>query len=1205
MTSVLNPVTLPLTGTSLIEASAGTGKTYHIAALFSRLVLLDHLPVSHILVVTFTKAATAELKTRLRLRLNEALAVLQNTHRNPPDDVMQALLTQALAQESADKLALRLQAAINEFDGASIYTIHGFCQRVLTDYAFLCHVPFDTETAEADPQLLRTFAEDFWRQHVSNNPQLAPLVAASNLTPQTVATELGFLSNRADVRCRPAATVDLAAQQAALQQAWQTVCANFAGMRATFTRIQPQLNGNVYNAKTFAALWTELAAAVDGNNPRYPFSKADKFAKFATETLQEKSKKGQIIADADLATLAPLAAFGTASDALAAAEKAALLQLQLDCFANMRTRMQQHQQNSHQRGYDDLLADVAAALSARNPQAAELAQTLARDWDIALIDECQDTDPLQYRIFKTAFADQNRPLLMVGDPKQAIYSFRGADIHAYLQAAADTPPGQRHSLSTNYRSHQALVQSIGHVFSGKTRPFVLDGIDYTPVAAHREHSALQPALPALTVRWLHEYVEVNERGKELLPNKEALRQRAADWCADEIAAMINAGTQGCLKYNRASPEQSPQWQPMQAGNIAVLVRTHNEGKMVAKSLKQRGVASVSLGNQSVFISTEAPALAALLRFWLVPQRVENLRYVLGSTLFAWTAEQLFALNQDDSALNHWLQLAQNARDTWQQNGVYAAIQAFASATGLESSLLVRRNERSLTNFWQLAELLADAAQNLPTPAALVQWLAQQISDPGRQHSEDAMLRLESDDALVKIVTMHAAKGLEYPVVFCPFVWDGKDAVTNAWNVIHHGGEPELVHRDLLSEHDQTALREDSMGELLRLYYVAFTRARERLVLYAAAGSSLIDNPFAYLLDGQPDGRLADSRQYWEARKDNAVSTLQAAWRQCLHTAPADTDFDWQSGAPVPCVVAPQNAPSEPYHALILPPRAFDFVRFTSFTALSRHTTAPEADEELNPQIDIAEAASALPHSDNTEPETPLLAFARGMNAGLCLHALLEQTDFTQPAAAQSTVYPPLLRRFGFADTPLNDLLPMIDAVRECHLFSDTTLADIPATHRSVEMDFMLHIADFALPSLQAWLAQPHLGLPENCIQAARQLDFATVNGFVNGAIDVVCEDTQGRVCVLDYKSNYLGNRLTDYHTTAMNQAMAEHHYYLQALIYSIAVARFLQTQNRLPETLSVRYLFLRGLNNHNNNGVWCWDIATADLAPWLGAHDKA
>ena len=251
-------------------------------------------------------------------------------------------------------------------------------------------------------------------------------------------------------------------------------------------------------------------------------------------------------------------------------------------------------------------------------------------------------------------------------------------------------------------------------------------------------------------------------------------------------------------------------------------------------------------------------------------------------------------------------------------------------------------------------------------------------------------------------------------------------------------------------------------------------------------------------------------------------------------------------------------------------------------------------------MDAAEAA-ILPHTDEADapPENDLLAFARGPQAGVCLHALLEETDFALGAEAQAERYPPILAQHGFGHTDATLFYPMIDAVRRTPLWPQSSLAAIPAAQQLAEMGFVLHMQDFSLPRLRAWLAQPHIGLPEICVQAAQWLDFATVNGFLNGFIDLTCQDAQGRVAVIDYKSNHLGNRLADYHSEAMNRAVAEHHYYLQALIYAIAVARHLKLRAALPAVLSVRYLFLRGLVAGSPNGVWQWDIASADLAEWL------
>lgn len=1207
MNQALNPITMPLQGTSLIEASAGTGKTFNIAALFARLILLEQLPVDAILVVTFTKAATAELKTRLRTRLNQALALLQNQLPSQQNDpVLQQLIDKARSQSDDASLILRLQAAITQFDSAAVYTIHGFCQRILTDYAFLCQTPFITEISDTDPEILCRFAEDYWRREISNQTDFANLAFARKLTPAKLMQEVSKYCGLTNLQIRTPPETNLSALTSHLQQLWQQLSEQFNDIQQAFWQLHPLLNGSTYRSQSYEQFFHELQQILQTQPPSYTFPKSfsEKFARFDANYLKQKTKKEQILNQQLVTTVSILAEFGLALEARQTAENHLALQLQINCLQYVRQCLQEHRRNSHQRSFDDLLADVTAALSSANPHAATLATALAQTWHIALVDECQDTDPLQYHIFKTAFADQQRPLIMVGDPKQAIYRFRGADIHAYLRAAADTPIQQRYTLTTNYRSHQALVQSIAELFATKELPFILDGIDYPTVQAQATYGNLHhcnsdSTPPAVIVRWLHEKITVNEKGDELIPNKDSLRACSAECCAHEIAAMINQGLRGELTLGSRS---------LLAGDIAVLVHSHKEGHLIAKALKRCGIMSVSLDNQSIFNTSEADAIAALLHFWLQPQQTQILRFVLGGVLFGWTAAQLAELNRNENTLNHWIQLALNAREQWQQYGIYTAIQWFATQTGLESNLLNQRNERSLTNFWQLAELLATTEQTIPTANALLAWLEQAITL--RQTTNDShLLRLESDEALVKIVTMHASKGLEYPIVFCPFAWDGKAAINHLeqWHRLHQQDNIELVPQYLLNEHDKSELNEESMAEQLRLYYVAFTRAREQLIIYSAACSSTASNPLAWLLSEGKNATLAETQLFWQTtHKKNLISTLYHSWQNFLSQTTTPALFSWCEGTVASEVVPAERIGNEPLQAVDIRLPPFTTIRYTSFTSLSQqHTDHSIEEEKVAPALDPAEVQTVSKPAE-TPAETPLLAFARGINAGLCLHAILEQTEFSQPASAHETEHiQNTLLRFGFATEHTNTMLLLNDTIRRCRLSPQTTIADIPRQQSVAEMNFMLHMHQFDITQLQQWFAQPHLHLPACCVQAAQELNFTTVNGFINGAIDLIAEDQSGQIFVIDYKSNHLGNQLADYQQNNMDLAVAKHHYYLQALIYSIACARYLQKQNRSVPSISVRYLFLRGLNSNNQNGIWQWDIATADLHPWLCQHDKA
>lgn len=1176
-----NPLTVPLfePQAHLIEASAGTGKTYGIAALFTRLVL-QGVPVEQILVVTFTEAATAELKTRLRARLGEAAACLQAEEEDKAagDALLQDLLAQASAQHGRDVLAARVQAALSGFDTAAIYTIHGFCLRVLSDYAFLCGVPFELTVGDADPAARLLAAQDFWREEVADHPLHAELAAEFKLTPASVLAELSpylkrpFLDAVMPENRLPELLADYEA-------AWAAVRDALPQLEAGFRRLHPQLNKRTFNGKTFDTLFAELAQAAESGLHRRSFSKPENLLKFEAGYLKDAVNKGKEIDEAEAAGLAPLAEFGRCFLAIDQAKAEAVVRLKLACWGYLNRRLAEDKQRRAQRDFDDLLLDVHTALT-EGSRAADLAEALAQKWRVALIDEFQDTDPLQYAVFKTAFIDRGLPVFLVGDPKQAIYGFRGADIHAYLDAAADTP--SRYTLATNYRSSRAVVDGIGRLFSRRAAPFVLADIPYVPVAAHRTQGALQPPGAAVTVRWINPPAGADDK----LPSKDVLHARAADFCAREIADRLNRARSGSLLLDG---------RPLEPQHIAVLVRTHNEAALAARALKKRGVRSVLLQQESVFDSEEARAFGVMLSFWLHPQHTENLRFLLGSVLYGRTAADLAALNENEAALAGWIALAEDARNLWQQQGVYAATARFARASGLEAHLLATRNERSLTNFWQLAELAAEAAADLPAPAALPEWLARQA---GRGIGKERMLRLESDENLVKIVTMHAAKGLEYPLVFCPFVWDASSRDTAEWALLHQdNGRSLLLARTQLTEAHQEQLFAEAMGERLRLLYVALTRAREELVLYAAACNSTADNALAYLL-AEEDGDCHRIRAGWQALKNQALAeTLKQAWQSLISAAPSN-DLQWREDEPPEADYRAADPMQGRYRACTWPPRPWRFIRHTSFTGLTRQ--AATAEDGL-PEQDWLEHQSAAPAGESEAvPETALLAFPRGARAGVCLHAVLEHTDFNRPAVEQAEAYADILRGYGYdPDSHLAAALEMAAAAAAAELDTGATLADTLPAERLPETGFVLHIEDFGLPRLQRWFARSDTGLPPHAADHLAALDFHTVNGFLNGFIDLIARSPQGRVWVIDYKSNHLGKRLRDYHPEAMSAAVSEHHYYLQALIYAVAAARYLKQRRALPDTIAIRYLFLRGLNPHGTEGIWRWDIPTAALAEWL------
>lgn len=1186
-----DPLTVPISGTNLIEASAGTGKTWGIAALFTRLVLLEQLPVEQILVVTFTNAATAELKNRLRRRLEEALDSLSGRP-DAADDFLRDLIEKAQQQEPHERLVLRLKAALAQFDAAAIYTIHGFCQRLLRDYAFFCQVPFDTELSAQNEQALLTAAEDFWRRRVSYDAPTAQLVFKYRQTPEKMLSGIRSYLNRPLLHFRRPAD-SLPQAQKNLQRQWQIVRDSLAEIEATFWRIHSNLNGSSFKSPTYQNKFVGLREAL--SHVDYPPPAIIKLlidsngnSVFTFANLTDKTKKNGNISDEDKLLIDRLGRLHEELSNAEEAEQNALTALQLDLLQAVRETVQEQKKSSRERNFDDLLTDVYHALT-ESAHAETLAALIAENWQVALIDEFQDTDPLQYEIFNRSFIAHQKPLFLVGDPKQAIYRFRGADIHAYLKAAADAD--HHYTLNRNFRSHAALVDTISLLFKQKNRPFGLAGIDYAPVQAHRSESLLQPALPPVQIRWLN---QPNDTGH----NKDMLSPRAAEWCADEIAGILNLG---------ALQQQQFKNRPLRPADIAVLVRTSREGRLISRALKQRKIQSVLLQRDSVYATAEAEALAALIGFWLQPQEASLLRFVLAGVLFEHTAEQLYALNHDERQLSGYLSAAADALALWQQHGFYTAVQSFAGRYHLEERLLAAGQERSLTNYHQLIEqLAAEDAQSL-TPAALLQWLHNQIQAAKEGASnQEHQLRLESDEALVKIVTMHSAKGLQYPLVYCPFAWDNKDPQEKGWQVLHRNAleGDELLNKHQLSQDDQDQLADESLGENLRLLYVALTRAEEQLILYAGYHQNSADNPLTYLLEGTPDNSRADiQRVFGSVKKEEQAETLKRAWQRFADKA-APYGVQFTDEAPEPARALPRPSHHEPYRAVQRPPRHFELVRYSSFTGLSQKLSAhAPAHDTLLPALDAAESDSRPVNADNAEMPAnvhDIHHFPRGTAAGLCLHEILENFDFQRPAAEQTELIDSSLARYSFDTVWQPAVSRMADQVARTPLAGGSTLLQLPAANLLAEMGFVLHVDDFSPARLQKWFSDPAQQLAPECIAAARTLDFPTLKGFLNGFIDLISLDEQGRVSIIDYKSNHLGDNAADYSLQAMNEAVALHHYYLQAMIYAIAVCRYFdQHGHSLPE-VNIRYLFLRGLNDQDvGNGIWSWTLNRGQLAEWL------
>ena len=717
-------------GATLIEASAGTGKTYSLAALYLRLVLEEGVPVASILAVTYTTAATQELRERVRALLHTALAELKSGAAENP------LIARYLAEHPDKAPGIRaLELAAQSFDEAQIFTIHGFCQRMLQEHAFESGVRYGVELLTDSRPLLEEVAADFWRTRFAGAPALlAALALDAGVSPEGWANLLVQTRNHPDLALLPQPAAEPCAALAerleeafaAIAEAWQN-----GGGAALTALLQADKALKPGERKKRLDLLPVLARLGTAEAPDQEL--VETLALFGATAMEKATGSRKT---------PPSAPFFTLCESFCAQAETFFQQLTREFLAYAETALSARKRERNVLTYDDLLTRLHSAL--HGPRGAALARAIGAKYQAALIDEFQDTDPLQYALFRRIFGGGGHWLFWIGDPKQAIYGFRGADVFTYLKAAASA--ARRYTLETNWRSGQALLEGFNALFLGVDDAFLEDRIQYYQV--HSPTRDVPPhQRPPLQFRYLR---GEEERGWNL----EDATRRIADAAAADAA--------------RLHADGGWEWR-----DLAVLVRTHQQAGLIQSALRQRGIRSVLHAEESVFHTPHAAELARVLEAVLAPGDNGRLHAALSMPLFALNGNALAELT--DPERQQWTERFAEWRELWRGEGFAAMFRRLAAASDVRRRVMEQPGgERRLTNLLHLAELLQEAqAAARFTPEALLEWLAEQRAS-SRAPSESAQLRLESDGDAVQVVTVHKSKGLEYNVVLCPFLWTPAD-----------------------------------------------------------------------------------------------------------------------------------------------------------------------------------------------------------------------------------------------------------------------------------------------------------------------------------------------------------------------------------------------------------------------------------------------
>ncbi|WP_090131072.1 exodeoxyribonuclease V subunit beta [Limnohabitans sp. Rim11] len=1169
-THKLNVLTLPLNGIQLIEASAGTGKTWTLAALYVRLVLGhgwqgEGLMPPQILVMTFTEAATAELRDRIRARLTQAAQFFSGKVQDTDDFLLH--LQASLGTDNNKQHAARLEEAAQWMDEAAIYTIHSWSSRMLRQHAFDSQSLFDQKRLDDAPALKLKLVKDYWREFVYplQGKQLGamkdlgatPEALLKNIQPLWQKFEKspgGFPDVSQDPN--PKASFDAWAH-------WQETCEQFeisarqllasnmqVALHQMVHALANDLRGNIYLARRHGYFISHLSEWASGEE-----ADIDTLKKFTFEKLNGSLKKE---ADPIEDPHGIWSAIGQWMSCIDAEPKVGVELLQHAAVKVGRAYLHQ-KKNLASFDFSDLLQRLHAAL---HVPGSRLPEIIRAQFPVALVDEFQDTDPWQYESLSRIYGDQSSAaqaqdvpssaFLMIGDPKQAIYSFRGADLQTYLNA--------RHAaqaiwtLTENFRSSQEVVNAVNHLFGSAKAPFGEVPFEQvqtpTPAKSQSLSFANGQKVPALTVWHLN-----------------AEKPLSGTHYGDEMAHICATQMVDLLNQQLSKP-----------GDMAVLVRDGNEAKKIRQALAARGVRSVYLSDRdSVYATREALDLACILEAVLQARNAKLLRAALTTRTLCLSLAEIEQVFNSEDAWDMWVERFNAWRTTWQRQGFLPMLYRMVHEQDIGRRMQVQGDsaERRLTNLLHLGELLQSASLSLQGETSLLRFLTDQLANPQAQ-GEAAQMRLETDAQLVQVITFHKAKGLQYPLVFLPFVSNFRE-----------------------DKDESLRTPEERLQEDIRLLYVALTRAQQAMWMGVAkrkddfkAKESSPQSAISVLLGRSSAEDLQEKLQQWATCSDIAVVS-----------APDANDILY-----VPPQVPHQNAPTTARQPTRTLPRAGWTASFSALTRNLSDTQLPSSDSGLaredrwlDSQIDnpVAKPDDLLDVDANTNADAaqPVFnAFPAGSAYGTLLHDIFEwqlkegwpllqddlsvsaetqlrwqrwwqtQADSLQLNPEHQALCLQLIRHC--ATEPLNPLgLSQLGSDQHC-----LSLSKLNAQNAWPEMGFTFKTHGVPTHEIDRLISQSlHPDQTRPSLQAQQ------LNGLLTGFMDIVLEH-QGRYYVLDYKSN----KLPEYTPDSIMGSLLSHRYDVQYTLYILAVHRLLKSRLKHYDYEQhmggAIYLYLRGID---------------------------
>lgn len=1236
----------PLSGVHLVEANAGTGKTWNIEALVIRLLIEKNFEPGQVLVVTFTDAAAQELRERILERINQVYEALYESEYSGADTFLLACRDKYGSQES---VLDHLENCKSRFDEASIYTIHSFCKQVLTDFRFEAGLETEMQIMPDSRIIQQEVIKDEWRALNHRFSKASESRLADILMGKVSLAQLEYsfsaYSAKTGVRLDSDSESLLVQASESVKARWSTLdpskwvhdyikALNDAvqtwdnhkdeirkqWLNTELSRFDYSKDGSKWESALIQFLQSPLMGSVDTH-----------VEKFTSTFVQNKPLKKSSNAQR------PDHPFFDLIDFLFYGKSVLENQILRESCERMKHSYLLKRQQQQVLIFDDLLMFTERALDPeKNGGNAELlTKALREKYPVALIDEFQDTDQTQYSIFRRIYVEkrnENHLLYMIGDPKQSIYLFRGADLKTYFKARKDAK--STFTLSRNFRSTQALIEGINTVFAGHCS-FLDDELNYKPSTAHKKESGLVvPHESDAPIR----FIDIKARNGNKGPSELAVMK----WVVSSISGLLSSNQVKTTILDKFSG----QLRQIHPGDIALLVATHNQSRRLKHMLAEVGIPSVESGEASVFLSEEAGYLNLLLDVVLNPRRSRKVRALLTSPLFGLTDQQVKAVESDEIQWSQFIEIFRTGEQIATNKGILTGLRFLFDRLGIEKNLVKRGNgERSLTNVRHLAELLHnEEASQRRSLSGLASWLLKQRNDDNAMKSDDRNMRLESDDERVHIMTMHSSKGLQFPVVYAPFLW------TKSW-----GSKSELFYNfntessefervfdpdNLVHRNGILLGRIENLQDKIRLLYVTLTRAEQRCYVPYSSWKDFHTSPlYASLLthiaqDGidsdslgtaivQPNSSVLDIPSDWDSNNliSHILSGLVEKSNESIHFEQVEainraTHFDRRSK---------QNqirAREFDKKGLIrlLPSR-----NVSSYSSIQRkygHESTfdvMQRDEHADQGKDISSVVLSTQDNEQiTREHKAILSFPKGANTGNFWHELLETVDFADDSLWDEIV-DLTSAKYGFTErvdreTVRNLIKNTVGSPIGQHpIFKkqnpemqDLKLSSLKLKQTLREMEFLY---PYSVTELQVLVTELRKESQHGeKISALADIESLNTTSLLTGLIDLVFE-SNGKFFILDYKSNHIGDAFENYSHAEIDLDIRTNGYNMQYHLYTAALSKYLHKQIRGfsydKHFGGVFYLYWRGLNSRDTTGVFYDKPEWKVIEPLVTKMDKS